>query len=155
MGAQGFCRIRPVHVAALLKRYRELLGEMGYYERPGRPDEARLVVLRQFVASLGQALRLLDPAIALDTERPIRYRPSEPLPDAALARAILAAFQMTGSVAPAVMLAKAIATAHSLHFHSNDEWHRFVMRMRCTTSSLAKRGLIPQAEVLSSVLRSA
>ncbi|WP_194726496.1 hypothetical protein [Noviherbaspirillum malthae] len=50
--------------------------------------------------SIAQALRILDPSTSLTDLQPIRYRPPEHLPGAALTRAVLAALRRAQPALP-------------------------------------------------------
>lgn len=88
MVSKGNCRVTPTHVQALVKRYREVLGECEYYTRV--PDSLDRHQQRACVVSaLRDALRICSPDCNLGNIRPLRYRPPEPIPHAQLQRAIL------------------------------------------------------------------
>lgn len=84
----SYCRVTPTHVQALIKRYREVLGECEHYARaPGRLDRHQQSV--SAVIALRDALRICSPDCDLGSILPPRYRPPESLPHAQLQRDIL------------------------------------------------------------------
>lgn len=107
--------------------------------------------LQQSLTSLAKALRILAPDVALDELRAIPFRPVEPLPGHALTRAVLAALRTADCALSLVALSQMVAARHGIKFVANSEWHRFVLRIRRTTATLAERGIIRQQGSLMSV----
>jgi hypothetical protein len=151
MGTKGFCRVRPVHVASLQKRYMKILGEVQYHERRRVGDEPLLATLHRSLASLAQALHILAPDVDLGQLRAIPFRPPQPLPGIALTRAILAALRTAERALSLVALSQSVAARQGIKFKTNSEWHRFVIRVRRTAATLTRRGIIQQQGLLMSV----
>jgi hypothetical protein len=151
MGSKGFCRVRPVHIASLQKRYMKILGEVQYHERRRVGDAPPLASLHRSLASLAQALRILAPDVELDHLRAIPFRPPQPLPGTELKRAILATLRTAEHALSLAALSQMVAARQGIKFETNSEWHRFVIRVRRTTATLSRRGIIQQQGLLMSV----
>jgi hypothetical protein len=145
MGIRGFCRVTPVHLIALLKRYRQLLGETRHVGRCLPLDAARLTHLTTAVSAVEEALLLCGSGIDLSELKPLPFRPPEPLPNAALPRAVLSVLRVSPVDLPADALAEALIARHRLHLNDDTERRRLVLRVSRTASGLAKRGVLRES----------
>ena len=144
MGTRGHCRVRPVHIAGLLKRYRQLLGEMCYCQTHLGHDHARISALQNACALLSKTLKACDAESDLTTIRPIRYRPPDPLSAMALTRAILAELRCAANTLTAEAVACSIVDKQSSLPWSQESAARLVLRVRRALSSLVERDVILQ-----------
>ena len=85
MGTQGFRRVTPTHLQALLGRYRRVLGELAFRQKQGLPTES----LERARDALTRALHIYDATLDLAAVPPIRYTPPPPVSPQALQRALL------------------------------------------------------------------
>lgn len=128
MGHRGFCRVRPAHVAGLVKRYRQLLGEMRYAERLEPLNAERTANLSQALISLAESIRIIDSTTDLLLLKPIRYQPLQPLPGTALMRAALTILRTSSTPLNIACLVKAIEVDNNIQFACSGDAQHFKTR---------------------------
>lgn len=145
MGHRGHCRVRPVHIAGLVKRYRQLLGEKRHVEIHSPGETGRIVAFAAAISALAEGLAICDPDINLSVIRPISFRTPDPLPGTSLTRAVLLTLRLSQDGLTANRLAAAIAERHSLCFSAWKEQNRFQARINASLNSLAAKQVIRQS----------
>lgn len=142
MGNRGFCRVRPVHMAGLVKRYRQLLGERRHVEIHYPIDSSRIGLLAAAISALGDAILICEPNINLFILRPIPFRFPSPLPGAALTRAILSALRGLSEGLATAKLSSIVIERHELSFADSDAERRFKNRIDKSLENLATRRIV-------------
>jgi hypothetical protein len=105
-------------------------------------DAGRLTRLMTAVSAVEEALLLCGSSIDLSVLKPLPFRPPEPLPNAALTRALLAALRLSPNALSADALAQAIVTRQQLH---DAERRRLLFRVCRAACGLAKRGVLQES----------
>ena len=140
MGDRGFCRIRPVHVAGLVKRYHQLLGEKRYVEIHYPSGSPRIAMLTRGLTSLVDVIEICEPNSTFSILRPIPFRIPTQLPDTALPCAVLAVLHDYKDGLTADLLSASIAERYKLFFSEGDAEHRFTSRINRLLNSVITRG---------------
>lgn len=142
MGSRGFCRIRPVHVSGIVKRYRQLLGEKRYVEIHDPENAERIEALSLILEQLGGAMMIVEPSIEVATLKPIAFRPLLPLPRTALTRAILSSLRLSLHGENLDSIVASICYSHSIRLSDPVENLHFKRRVMRTLSSLCSRDVV-------------
>jgi len=93
MATTGYCVVKPVHVASIVKRYRQLCGELAYRRKHAGATE-QIEQLNAVCKSLLHSLRIYQVDFTQLNLRPIRYRPPEPVSQLQLVRALLSTMRI-------------------------------------------------------------
>lgn len=142
MGLSGQCRVRPVHVAGLIKRYRQLLGEHRYVVVHPPLNTARREILSTTILAIAEAIRIQDSAISLGELRPISYRPAQPLPGMALTRALLSTLRGAAGQLDVDTLVATLLKRHGVTLDAEADVQRFFRRVKHVLLSLEKRKIV-------------
>lgn len=142
MGYQGHCRIRPVHVAGLIKRYRQLLGEKRHVEIHSPEEQEQLLALTDSIVTLREAIVVCASDTDLSSIRPIPFRRKDPLPEAALTRAVLSVMRVAGEAMTVEAISTSIVHRYELHFGDQEARRRLNQRIQQTLTSLASKEIV-------------
>lgn len=142
MGHRGFCRLRPVHLAGMIKRYRQIRAHISYLRKHGINAENDIGQLESASDALAAVIISIDPTIALKITRIIAYQPERPLPRAALNRAIFAALRSLHSGVCSDDLFRKIWGPQTFNFPSPFESDHFKARFAATLNRLVSAGSI-------------
>lgn len=145
MGYRGNCKVRPVHVAGLIKRYRQLLGEKRHVKTHCADDGERLSSLTNAISALADSLLICEPSIKLPELKPIAFRLPAPLPGASLTRAVLTSLRLSQEQRTREAISAAIVNRHGLHFIDKKSALRFDTRVEKLLQSLCDRKVIHQS----------
>lgn len=145
MGYRGHCKVRPVHVAGLVKRYRQLLGEKRHVETYCADDGERLSSLANAISALADSLLICEPGIKLPALKPIAFRLPAPLPGASLTRAVLTSLRLSQEQCTPEAISAAIVNRHGLHFTDQKSALRFDTRVKKLLYSLCDWKVIHQS----------
>lgn len=142
MGHRGFCRLRPVHVASMIKRYRQLRGQVTYLRKHEPGSDVLIHDLESGVKALADVINACDPETDLAALRAISYQPPGPLPRSALNRAILSILRVSTQGHKCCGLIDALVTRHAITFLSAADAARFADRFKSHLRRLVARGLV-------------
>jgi hypothetical protein len=146
MGTQGFCRITAVHLQGLLKRYRQLLGELRYFQKHHPLDWLRIKELQQACISLEQSLQVCAPELDLSSIQPIHFLPPSPLPGAALTRAVLGELRGSTTAMSIEMLTDALIAKHCSAFDMHAHLPKLRRRVLNLIGTLERKGIADQSK---------
>lgn len=153
MGSGGFRRVTPVHVRALVKRYRQLLGELRYCRRHIPADIDRLARLETGIHALTVSVHSCTQELDLSSLRPIRYAPPVPLPGNALVRAVLAELRSASTGLNVDDLLGRLRSTHNLSSQAIPGSPPLSVRVLRCLNALRRRGVIASRETLWLVAR--
>ncbi len=117
-------------------------GGIRFVSRCQPHDPLRVAQLNAALTALQSALELCDSDFKLSELKPLPFRPPEPLPNAALPRAVLSVLRVSAVDLPADAIAEALIARHRLHLNDDAERRRLVLRVSRTASGLAKQGVL-------------
>jgi hypothetical protein len=129
-------------VAAIVKRYRQLCGELAYWCKHAGSAE-QIDQLRTASQSLLQALRIYQADLGELNLRPIRYRPPEPMTHMQLVRALLSAMRVADAPLHVEHIVQAILAQIDLP-HAPELTIWLQRRVGRALVGLQKRGVVRQ-----------
>ena len=142
MGDSEFSMLKLIHVNAMVKRYRQLCGELKYMKKHAPDNSAVIIQLQGAIVALADAISICDPETNLIALKSLNYHPPQQLPKLALMRAILNALRISKSGLKLEDLINAVITKHHLNFDSVADKERFLVRVKRTTKRLARKTTI-------------
>lgn len=142
MGHRGFCRLRPVHIASMIKRYRQLRGQVTYLRKHEPDSDVVIHDLEAGIKALAEVIYKCDPETDLAALRAISYQPAGPLPRSALNRAILSILRVSTQGCSLSDLIDALVTQNSIIFLSAIDAARFASRCKLILRRQGVKGLL-------------
>lgn len=143
MATQGFARVTPAHQDALVRKYRKLLGERGFWVKrvrhPLAPGELSRV--EAAITALATALPLVVPGLLVERLKPLPHACAVPLPGGALKRESLASLRKLGGTASAHEVTEHVIATHRIDTLLHDAI-RLERRVAGLMAGMADRGIL-------------
>lgn len=120
----------------LIKRYRQLDGELWYCKRRVQGPVEGLALLEHAMTVLAETLKALNPDFDISALKPIPFRPPEILSHQALTRAVLATLRVSNSPLSQSALYDALLLHSKLGDIDGSQEKRLRLRIQRLTASL-------------------